>query len=472
MASKINSAIGSLLLVTVTLGACKVGKDYQRPDTGAPAQFRTITTSDTSSIANIEWKQFFTDTTLQGLIARGIANNYDLQLAIKRIGIANAQVQQAKQGQLPVVNLQATFQTTRPADSSLNGISTQAFLGKNHIEDYNFNLGLSWEADIWGKIRRQKEVALANYLQTYEAVKAVQTQLVAEIAQAYYNLLMLDAQLDITRRNLLLSDSTLQVTSLQRDAGDVTTLAVQQAQAQKQSISVLVPQLEQAIAIQENALSILLGENPGTINRSTTLTQITMPDNLPVGLPAEVVSRRPDVRQSEMALIAANAQVGVAEASRYPTLVISAQVGLDAFKASNWFKIPAGLFETAGAGLTQPLLNHRQLKTAVEIARIQREQSVIQFRQSVLNAVGEVSNALVEMDKLKQQQVITAAQVDTLHFAIRNASLLFKAGMANYLEVINAQSSVLQSELNLASIQRMQLSAVVDLYRSLGGGWK
>jgi len=479
MASKINSAkwYAVPLLIAGCFGACKVGRDYQRPTVPAPAQFRTagsvtVTTSDTSSIADIGWRQFFTDTTLQGLISRGIANNYDMQLAIKRIDAANAQVKQSRLSLLPSLGLQITAQTTRPSDNSLNGLSTQSFLKTNHLEDYNVNLGLSWEADIWGRIRRQKEATLAQYLQTYEAAKAVQTQLISNIAEGYYNLLMLDAQMDIARKNLALRDSTLRLTRLQRDAGDVTTLAVEQAEVQMQATALLIPQIEQALAIQENALSILTGEVPGGISRNSTLTQIPIPADLPTGLPAAIVSRRPDVRASEMALIAANAQAGVAEANLYPSLTITATGGLNSFKASNWLNIPGSLFGALGGGITQPIFQRRELKTQLEVARIQRDESAIQFRQSVLNAVGEVADALVRVEKLKLQQQISSAQVDTLQHAIVNARLLFRSGFANYLEVITAQGSVLQAELNLADIDRQRLNSVVDLYRSLGGGWK
>jgi len=460
------------LFMMVALAACAVGKNYQRPELPTPQAFRGVATADTSSIADIEWKQFFTDTTLQGLIGRGIAYNYDMQLAIKRIDEAQQKVKQAKLLQTPVLNLQASAQTTNPSNNSLNGVSLNSFLGKNHIEDYTLAANLSWEADIWGKIRRQKEATLAAYLQTTEAAKAVQTQLVSDIAQGFYNLLMLDAQLEIAKKNLILTDSTLLFTRLQREAGEVTTLAVEQAEVQKQSTALLIPQIEQDIAIQENALSILTGSAPDTINRSVQLSHFKVPDQLAVGVPATVVSRRPDVRANEMALVAANAEVGVAQAYMYPALNITATGGLNSFKASNWFNIPASLFGIVAGSLTEPVLQQRQLKTQLEVAKIKREESVIQFRQAVLNAVGEVSNALVTSDKLKTQQQIASAQVDTLQHAIKNARLLFKSGMANYLEVISAQGNALQAELNLASVQRQQLGSMVELYRSLGGGWK
>lgn len=469
---KNNSIYIYAALLALTISACKVGKNYQRPVVDLPQQFNAVATADTSNIAKLEYKQFFADTTLQNLIDRGIKYNYDLQIALKRIDIAGEQVKQAKLLLLPSLNLQVSGQYNRPSDNSLNGKSASGFLGSNHIEDYNANLALTWELDTWGKIRRQKEGVLAQYLQTYEATKAVQTRLVSDIAQGYYNLLMLDKQLNITKQNLRLSDTTLQLTQLLKNAGEVNLLAVQQADAQRQTTALLIPQLEQSITIQENALQILVGHLPASITRHTGIDNSQLPTALPTGVPAELLSRRPDVRSQEMALKAANAQVGAAQGQMYPSLSITAQGGLESLKSSTWFNIPASLFGIVTGSVLQPLLNHRALKTQFETAKLQRDQAALQFRQSVLNAVGEVSNAMVQNEKLQEQRVIAGAQVDTLHKAVKNAQLLFKSDMANYLEVITAQTSALQAELNLASIQRQQAGAVVELYRSLGGGWR
>jgi len=469
---KTNSIYIYAALLALTISACKVGKNYQRPAVDLPQQYNAVATADTSSIATLEYKQFFADTTLQNLIDRGIKYNYDLQIALKRIDIAGEQVKQAKLLLLPNLNLQVSGQYNRPSDNSLNGKSASGFLGSNHIEDYNANLALTWELDTWGKIRRQKEAVLAQYLQTYEATKAVQTRLVSDIAQGYYNLLMLDKQLNIAKQNLRLSDTTLQLTQLLKNAGEANLLAVQQADAQRQTTALLIPQLEQSITIQENALQILTGHLPASVTRHTGIDNSQLPTALPTGVPAGLLSRRPDVRSQEMALKAANAQVGAAQGQMYPSLSITAQGGLESLKSSTWFNIPASLFGIATGSILQPLLNHRALKTQFETAKLQRDQAGLQFRQSVLNAVGEVSNALVQNEKLQQQRVIANAQVDTLHKAVKNAQLLFKSDMANYLEVITAQTNALQAELNLASIQRQQAGAVVELYRSLGGGWR
>jgi len=464
--------IGVFLLLLSTFVACKVSKDIATPTPQLPANFRNAATADTNSIADIKWKRFFTDASLQKLIDKAIVKNYDMQLALKNIETSQLLLKQTKWAYLPDARLQVAVNSTRPSDNSLNGLSAKSFLGTTHVEDYSANIALSWEADIWGKIKNQKAGALAAYLQTEEARKAIQTNIVANVTQGFYNLLMLDAQLEIAKRNIALNDSTLRIIRLQYNAGQVTALAIQQAEAQQLTAAALVPQLEQNVAIQENALSIIAGELPDQIQRNVLLSQVNIADSLSAGVPLEMVSRRPDVKSYELALNIANAQVGIARAKMYPSLSITAGGGLNSFRASKWLNIPASLFGAVAGGITQPLFQKKQLTTAYEVAKVNREKTVIEFRQSVLNAVGEVSDALVRIEKLQVERSIAITRVYTLQKAISNANMLFQTGMANYLEVITAQSNVLQSELELASITREQLSAKVELYRSLGGGWK
>ncbi|MBD1394826.1 TolC family protein [Mucilaginibacter glaciei] len=459
-------------MLLLALSACKVSKDIQTPKPALPVAFRdAAATSDTTSIADIKWKSFFTEVTLQKLIDSAINKNYDMQIAVKSIEASQLLFKQVKWNYVPTVSANVTANSSRPSDNSLNGLSLNQFIGSKHIEDYNANLSLSWEADIWGKIRNQSKSALATYLQTTEAKKLIQTNIVAGVSQGYYNLLMLDAQLQIAQKNVKLNDSTLRIIHLQYDAGQVTSLAVQQADAQRLAAAQLVPQFEQNITIQENALRILAGSLPDKIERSATIDQLEVPATLSAGIPSAMVSRRPDVRSAELQLVIANANVGLSKAEMYPALRISAQGGVNSFRASNWFNIPASLFGVVSGSVIQPLLDRKRLSTTYKVAQVTREKNVLQFRQSVLNAVGEVSDALVRIDKLKAQQAIAANRVNTLQQATGNANLLFKNGLANYLEVITAQSNVLQSELELVSIKREQLSAVSDLYRSLGGGW-
>lgn len=463
-----------IIAFSIALGSvsCVSKLAYQEPKPDLPETFRYTATSDTASIADLEWKKFFSDPMLQSLIEKGIRHNYDLQIALKQVASSQEKLKQAKYLQYPDVGFGVSAQISRPSQNSMNGQSLNLFLGQSHVEDYNAAFNLSWEADIWGKIKNQQEVSRMQYLQTYEATKAIQTQVVAAIAQGYYNLLMLDRQLGIARSNLELSTRTLTITEKMWQSGDTTSLGVQQATAQKQSTELLITQLEQNIAIQENALSILTGENPGIIERTIEMTETSLPAEVSAGLPAAMVSRRPDVRQQELALLQSNALVGIAQANMYPALRITAAGGVNSFKIDNWFQIPASLFGSVLGGITQPIFQKRQLKTDLNIAKIQREKNVLAFRQSVLNAVGEVSDALVSNESLKVQEQKAAEQVITLKNGIKSAEMLYKGGMANYLEVITAQGNSLQAELNLASVKRQRLSSIVDLYRALGGGWK
>lgn len=455
------------------LTGCKVSKDIETPQPELPQEYRNASVStDTTSIATIEWKQFFPDTNLQELIGKAITNNYDMQTALKNIEAAQLQFRQTKWNNVPQAALNVSANSTIPSENSLNGLSLNNFLNTSHIEDYNASISLSWEADIWGKISSRKKEALAQYLKSEEARKLIQTNLVANVAQGYYNLLMLDAQLAIAKKNLALNENTLRIVKMQFDSGQVTSLAVQQTEAQRLRAAQIVPMLEKEVTLQENALSILTGALPAEIVRNSTLDLTPLLKELSSGVPSSILSHRPDVKASEYELASANARVGVSKASMYPALNITATGGLNSFKSNNWFNMPASLFGIVAGSITQPLLQRKQLRTQYEIAKVEREKSVIAFRQSVLKAVGEVSDALVRVEKLKQEQEFAAERVANLQKATTNADMLFKSGMANYLEVITAQSNVLQSELDLAALKRDQLSAVAQLYRSLGGGWR
>jgi len=454
-----------------TIASCKVGKEFSRPSVDMPAQFRGQAAADTNSIAALPVGSFIKDTALLRLIDSAVAKNFDVQVALKNIESAGASLKSARLGRLPDLNL--TVQGTRnwPSKNSLNGSLSEQFIGTRYMDDYNAGLNLSWEVVAWGKISRLKEASLATYLQSTEASKAVRTRVISDVAQAYYNLLMLDTQKEVARKNMQLTDSTLRMVRLQYSSGMVTNLAVEQIEAQLRVALALIPQIEQQIAIQENALKTLTGEMPGGIVRNS-LQALTADTTLSAGVPAGLLSRRPDVRAAEMAVKVANARAGVAEAAMYPALNITAGVGVNSFKIDNWLNIPGSLFETVGGSITQPVFRRRQLRTEWETAKIEWEKSAIEFRRAVTTAVQEVSDALAKMDKLKEQYTFTQQRADRLEIATHDASLLFQNGMANYLEVITAQSNALQSELDLAAVKRDQLNATIDLYRALGGGWK
>ncbi|MBF4466381.1 TolC family protein [Flavobacterium sp. LC2016-12] len=460
------------ILIT-TLISCSVSKDIETPKDALPENFRNASVSkDTTSIADLEWKNFFTEKDIIKLIDEAVIRNNDLQIATKNIEIAQYRFTQSKWNNVPQINLGVNASTSNPSDNSFTGKNLGQALGQNHINDFTAGATLSWEADIWGKIKNQKKGAYAEYLQSEEVKKALQTTIVADVSKGYYNLLMLDAQLEIAKQTLKLNDSTTSIIKLKYDAGQVTSLAIQQSEAQKLNSAQLIPLLEQNIAIQENALSVLTGSFPDSKERTIRLSTIAVKNNAAVGIPSSLVSRRPDVKSAELALKVANANVGITKADFYPALRITAQGGVNSFETSNWFTIPASLFGTVAGGLTQPLFNNKRVKTEYNIAVVEREKAVINFRQSVLVAVSEVADALVAVEKLQQQEAFLQERVKTLQQAIKNANLLFKNGMAEYLEVLSAQASLLQSELELADIKRAQLSANTELYRALGGGWR
>lgn len=470
---KYTTKIVMVTILITTIVSCTVSKDIETPKDAFPDTFRNASiAADTTSIGDLEWKNFFTEKDIIQLIDSAVARNNDLQIATKNIEIAQYRFTQSKWGNVPQANLFVNASTNRPSENSFTGMNLNQALGMKHLEDYSAGVSLSWEADIWGKIRNQKKGEFAGYLQSEEVKKALQTNIVANVSKGYYNLLMLDAQLEIAKQNLKLNDSTTNIIKLKYDAGQVTSLAIQQSEAQKLNSAQLIPLLEQNIAIQENALSVLTGSFPNSKQRNIRLNAIAIKNNTSIGIPSSLVSRRPDVKSAELALKMANANVGITKADLYPALRITAQGGLNSFETSSWFNIPASLFGTVAGGLTQPLLNNKRLKTQYHIAVAEREKAVLGFRQSVLVAVSEVSDALVKVEKLQQQESFLQERVKTLKLAIKNANLLFKNGMAEYLEVLTAQSNLLQSELELANIKREQLSANTELYRALGGGWR
>lgn len=424
-----------------------------------------------ANLASIPWEEFFKDSSLRRLIQQGLAYNYDLKRAINRLDIARVNLKQAKLLQLPSLGISADGSYNRFSDNGLTG-SSMSGAGIHHYEDYNLQLQLSWEADIWGKIRNQQKYALEDYLRTGEAGQAIRTQLIADIAKGYYNLLILERQYQIATSSLILADSTLELTRLLKAAGKTNQLSVQQTAAQRETVALLLPDLEDQIATQQNALRELTGAMPGGIGDHGELDDVQLPSIIQTGAPADLLSNRPDVRTAELSLKMAISKIGVAKANLYPSLRITAAGGVESLKTSNWFNLPASLFGMVAGSILQPVFQQGVLKRDYKVAQLEKEDAVLAFRASVLHSVTEVTDALTHYQKLNSQSIMAERQVDTLQQGAENASLLYKSGLANYLEVISAQNNSLQAELNLASIHGRELIAAVDIYRSLGGGRK
>ena len=465
--------IAYIALISGTAVSCKVQK-YEQPEVKMPEAFRgdTIVAEHNENIAKISYKDFFKDPVLVGLIDKAMVQNNDLLVALKQIEYASLAYNQSKWANIPTVSAGANANINRPSDNSMNGMMAGQFMGKRYMEDYTTSINLSWEADIWGKIRGRKEQALAGYLKTQEAAKAVKTQLVASVVQGYYNLLMLDTQLEITRSNLTYADTTLQFLTKQQELGLTTALAVQQQEIVKDQILKTIPAIESSVTTQENALSLLTGSMPGKIERSVGLNNVSSPDHLSVGIPSELLSYRPDIKAAELEVRKSAAAIHVAKMSMYPSLNITAQGGVNAFQISKWFSVPGSLFGMAAGAIAQPILNGKQLKTQYEQSKVLADQAEISFKQSVLKAVGEVSDALVQIQKLEEQQKIAEGLVLKTNEAVKKADMLFKYNSATYVEVIIAQTNKLQAELDLASLKTQRLNAITALYRAVGGGWQ
>ena len=480
--ANIFTAVLVIILGSILLQSCKVTEPYSKPDFKVPDSFQLPDSLVAQSKEAIpSWRHYFKDSTLLNILDSAITNNFDIRDAIKNIEITDQHYKQSKSLYAPDIDLNLLNVTQEYRSHDYYSSPSSGWYdrrGKTPPKDwykyqshYGNSVAVDWEVDIWGKIKKQKDIAHLNYLQSFEAKKAIQTALVADIADAYYNLLMLDEQLQVATRNYHLRSNTLKMVELQYKSAEVTALAVQQTKSQVLEAQALIPQLKKEIKVQENALKLLTGDVSLNIGKRTALSQIPS-DSLNNEIPLYYVQNRPDVLIAQYDLLASNASVGLAQRNRLPNLNISAEVGFDAMLPKNWFNVPGALLGDFIGGITQPIFHKRKLKTAYEVAKLERDQSEIAFQKAVYSSITETRNALVAIRQLTEQLSIAKEQVQVSQKAVRSAAMLFTAGFATYLEVITAQTNELDSELNLASLKADLLSARIQLYRALGGGWR
>lgn len=461
--------IGISLFAGVLLTSCVVGKKYSRTDLNAPEKYREEITLTGDTILH-PWKSYYKDPMLVSLIEKALVKNNEVLIAIKSMEQLDLTYKQAKLSLLPTLDFDAGASRSYQSKNSLNGSLSAQFTSKDYLDDYSANLRLSWEADIWGKAAMQKRDAKAGYFAQKENLSALKTRIIVQVAQSYYNLLGLDEQLKIAQKNIDLSNSTLGMMQMQYNSGLISSLALYQTEAQKKTAELLVPLAEANIAVQENALQILCGEYPDSITRSGNLDVAELNVNLPSGVPAALLSRRPDVKAAEYAVMSANAKTGLAKATMYPTLSLSPSIGINSFEFDTWFNFPGSVTKTIAANLVQPIFKKRQLRTAYEIAILEQEKAVVQFKQSFITAVGEVSDAMSKLKNADKRMELATEKSVSLDKATHDANLLYKSGMATYLEVIVAQNSALQNDLDVVAIKLEKLNAAINLYRALGGG--
>lgn len=479
--------IGAGLIISwlciLFLSACTVSDEHKTPDLNLPGDFRLPdSVSKKLTDAIIPWKQFFRDTILVGLVNEAFEQNFDLRKAAKETAINNQYYKQSKVAFLPSFNLNL-LNIEKDWNSRNSNVSVEQgwydYKKKDPPEnmylstsDYATVAALDWEVDIWGKLKKSREAANALYLQSFEARKAIQTEVVASVAEDYYTLMMLDEQLRVAEKNFHFRDSTLKMIQLQYESAEVTALAVQQAHSQVLEAQALLPDLEKQRAIQENKLRLLTGQLPGAIERGAGISALDTTYQEVMELPLYLVQNRPDVVVARYELKAANAHAGVSQRERYPNLTISLTGGVDALLSKNWFNIPGSLLGGLAGGLTAPIFNGRRLKTDFEVAKLERDEAEIDFQHTVYRAVIDIKNTLISIKKLKEQLKIAEEQQAVSQKAVESSRMLFRAGFATYLEVITAQGEALDSELNLVKAKANLLIQRIQLYRALGGGWK
>ena len=455
----------TLLAVAVglALGGCAaVGPDYERPAVEVPVSWQ-VSIQQANDLANTRWWEQFQDPVLNELIQTALQDNRDVKIAAARVEEYLGRYGVTRADQFPQVGVNADGARTRNSESS--GIT----LGENPVDSYQIDLGVSFELDLWGKLRRATEAARANLLAVEENRRTVILTLVSQLANAYVQLLDYDKQLAVTRATLETRNESVRINGLRFKAGLISELDYQQAVAEYQSAAVQVPILERQIAQQQNAISLLLGRNPGQIRRGSDLERLVLP-TVPGGLPSDLLERRPDIRQAEQQLIAANAQIGVAKAAFFPTISLTGLLGTASGDLSDLFKGPSRTWQFAGS-LAQPIFTGGALTGQLQVAEALQQQALLSYQQTIQNAFAEVDNSLIEVAKLREQLKDQAAQIKALQRTVDLATLRYQNGYSDYLTVVDAERNLYTAQLQYVQDQGTLFTALVNLYKALGGGW-
>jgi multidrug efflux system outer membrane protein len=458
------------LAAAIATAACALGPDYRRPDLSPPPAYRFEPIATADSVADAGWWQLYQDPVLQALIREGLANNLDVRIAAARIDQARAVLGSAHLQQLPQVSVAALAARQRASVYELPAGTTPL----NNV--FSLEGSLSYEIDFWGKYRRATEAARAQLLQSTYAKQDVMAGLVAGVATAYFTLQTLDEQLAITHRTVETRQKFVDLTQAKHDRGTVSELDVATAQAQLAIAKANLPDLERQIGQTEDQLSVLLGHNPDRIVRGDGTGSGPKPD-LPAapvpsaGLPSSLLERRPDLREAEQNLVAANAQVGVAKANLFPSIILTAQGGGASTALSSLFSGPARAW-ALGADALQPLLSPQRNLYQLDLADAQKRQALLQYRKSIQTAFQEVSDALIARQQDADLQTAEEAQVDAQRRANTIALARYRVGYASYFNVIDADRDLFTAELSLSAARLNTLLSVVQIYRALGGGWQ
>ncbi len=444
-----------------------MGPKYKRPIVDVPQGYRASApqqAAQASSLGNEQWWQVYQDPVLTQLIHTAIEQNYDVRIAATRVLEAHAQVGITRADQLPSASLGANIYSQQNAKVS-------NLFPEYDVNAGQLNLSVIWNLDFWGKYRRQTEAARAQLLATEWGRRAVLSSLVANVATAYFQLRALDSELEISQRTLASRQQSLKLTHVLESNGSGSGLDVSQAEQLVYTASETIPDLERQIQQQENVLSILLGENPQSIPRGRSIPEQPAPEAVPAGLPSELLERRPDIRQAEENVVAANAQIGVAKAAFFPSIALTGTGGLESNALNRFLSQPSQTWYAAFS-VSQPLFEGGRLRSGLKLVRAQWQESVLSYQQTVQNALEQVSNSLVASQKdrefREQQELLTQAARQTNQLS----EVLYKNGGSSYLQVLTSETNYFSAELNLVEAQLNERLALVQLYQSLGGGWQ
>lgn len=459
-----------LILPIVFAASCTLGPDYKRPVVQTPSTFRGADAAPVAvpSLADRPWFELFQDPTLTKLVTTALAQNFDLRIASERVLQARAALRITRSEQFPTADASASAAGTRFSQSGANrGISAGIDPDVAYAQ-VGFSLG--WELDVWGRLRRLTESARAQYLATEEARRGVVTTLVADVAQTYLALRALDLELAIAHRTRDAANDSLRLTETRRERGVATALDVQQAEQLLHIASAQIAGLEREAAQTENALSLLLGHVPGEIPRGLELEAFKVPPSVPAGLPSALLERRPDIRQAEQELIAANAQIGAAKAEYFPRISLTGLFGFQSRALSDLLTGPARIW-TASAAATAPIFNAGRTRANVRLAESVQRELVVNYQRAIYTALREVADSLAAYHKTSEQRAEQGQLVEALRNSARLSNQRYEGGLDNYLQVLDAQRNLFQGELDLARLRQLELSSLVQLYRALGGGW-
>jgi multidrug efflux system outer membrane protein len=463
--------MGFAAVAATVLAGCMLGPDYQRPTLPLPAQYRDAERpapgQESTSLADLQWFQLFQDEALQALIHTALQQNYDVRIAVARILEAQAQLGITRSFLFPQVDGRGTIARDRISEERFLAVPS----GQNEGNTFFLGLSLLYEIDLWGRLRRDTEAARAELLSTEWARRAVLVSLVADVARAYFELRELDLDLEIAKRTFASRQKSLRLTQVREEEGVATRLDIRQAENLLYTAGARIPDLERQITQKENEIRFLLALPPGDIRRGLPLTAHTLPPEIPAGLPATLLDRRPDIRQAEEVLVAANAQIGAAKALYFPTFSLTGILGLESDDLKDFISASARTW-SIGVGILQPIFNAGRIRSFNEAAAARHLQTLASYEQVIQTAFREVSDALIGYRKTREQRVQQELLVEALADSAALANTRFLGGIDSYLQVLDAERQLFDAELELSRVQANELLNIVQLYKALGGGWQ